>query len=142
MIKQHAQYALRKMMFNALYGNVTVSSDLIPVYDNIVANTPPPYIKIGNCRWEMSSVSNKDVLSDNFHLFIEVDTNYGGSMLCSQIIGEVIKVISTKDKAGTLCIESPFKIAEFEQSGGDQVSAIDREVEVGNVEYGFRITQS
>ena len=144
MIKQHAGYAIRKMMYDALYGKVTVSSDLIPVYDNITTDTPQPFIKIGASQWQISSnaVTNKDGLSDNISLNIQIETLYGGSMLCSQIIGEVVKVISTADQNGTLCIAPPFKIMEFEQTLWNQISAIDREVEIGNVEYGFRITQS
>jgi hypothetical protein len=143
MIKQHAQYALRKMMYGALAGKIVISSVTIPVYDNVSPNAPEPFIKIGTCRWNLDNVGTKDSsYSDVFHLNIEVYTEYGGSMLCSQIIGEVIKIISTDDKAGTLCIDSPFRIIEFELESGEQRTAIDMEDEEGYIQYGFRIIQT
>jgi hypothetical protein len=137
--KLHAQYALRKLFFDTLNDQIAGAI----VYDNVTMDTPKPFVKIGDCRGEIAPNEDKDYYRDNFYLKVEVYTEYGGSMQCAQILGEVVDVISKSILAGTFCFgeSSPFRLAEFDTVDWEQLSAIDEEEEQAYVQYGAQIVQ-
>lgn len=139
--KRSAQYAIRKLFFDTLYEKVVVGADMITVYDNAPKDVPVPFIKIADCKWEPDATVPKGFYRDNYFIQIEVHTHYGGSMLCAQILDEIVQVVSQSCIAGTFCLDS-FKISLFELTAGEQTTAIDEDEEQGYVQYGFNIVQS
>ncbi len=134
--KLNAQPAIREAFFKALNGKVSCE-----VYDNVPKDTPPPYVKIGDCRWEPDVNEDKDYYTDNFFIQIEARTYYGGSTLCSKFLAEVVEVVSHAVIDGTFTFDVNFKIGEFTLIGGEQATAEDEAEEHGFVQYGLSIVQ-
>ncbi len=92
-------YLIRKKVFDALDGNITISGSLYSVYNVIPSNANYPYIYIYSL--------DANTIEDNQQKYIQMvttrievvtafDTNTGGQLNCNKAMNEITQLIISK----------------------------------------------
>ena len=126
MIKQSASYELRKLLYETLIADTTLTTRVYSdergnavnaqVYDTVPPKVKPPYVMIGKAKINVDSAQSKDGFIDLYMLEIDCFTHYGGKADVSQLQNDAMAALYTAWATGELQFEngSSFRVGSFE----------------------------
>ena len=127
MIKQSASYELRKLLYETLIADPTLTTRIYSderrndvtahVYDTVPPKVKPPYVMIGKAAIKVDTAyQSKDGFIDLYMLEIDCFTHYGGKADVAQLQNDAMAALYTAWAIGDVQFEedSSFRVGSFE----------------------------